>query len=76
MSPLEYLSRYVVASRCRQRLNGVVFQRYASPDLSPDVINLQLISQRRQNNYFQIEHYTERFRLIIRTNLYEERGEY
>ena len=40
MTPLEYLSRYVVASRCRQRLNGVVFQRYASPDLSLKVTHL------------------------------------
>ncbi|KAI9560013.1 hypothetical protein GHT06_014023 [Daphnia sinensis] len=29
MTPLEYLSQYVVATRCRQRLNDVVFERHA-----------------------------------------------
>jgi hypothetical protein len=30
MTPLEYLSQYVVATRCRQRLNDVVFERHAT----------------------------------------------
>ncbi|XP_032794710.2 uncharacterized protein LOC116931247 isoform X2 [Daphnia magna] len=35
MTPLEYLSQYVVATRCRQRLNDVVFERHATDSKLP-----------------------------------------
>ncbi|XP_046462170.1 uncharacterized protein LOC124208476 isoform X2 [Daphnia pulex] len=43
MTPLEYLSQYVVATRCRQRLNDVVFERHATESkLSTEKLFLSL----------------------------------
>lgn len=40
MTPLEYLSQYVVATRCRQRLNDVVFERHATDSKLPSEVRL------------------------------------
>ena len=44
MTPLEYLSNYVVATRCRMRLNDVVFERHST--------ELKLPVEVRNNNSF------------------------